>query len=96
MKIIATLTLACSLIPAFAFFTYSATPSDEAAKNAFKQILAATDKNKDGKLSLAECQAMYKTGSKGKKNCTFWDADNDGTITEKEYVSKVGSILKKK
>jgi hypothetical protein len=30
------------------------------------------------------------------KNCNFWDADNDGIITEDEYVRQGMSFGKKK
>ena len=70
--------------------------SDEFAMNAYKQILAEADKDKDGNLSLAECKAMWKDAATGEKNCTFWDADHDGAITEDEYVSQAKSIQRKR
>ena len=74
----------------------SAGPSDEMVRNAYKQVLLEADKNKDGKLSVEECKAMFKDKTKGEKNCGFWDADHDGVITEDEYVSQVMSLQKKK
>jgi Ca2+-binding EF-hand superfamily protein len=70
--------------------------SDEMVKNAYKQVLTEADKNKDGKLSLAECKAMFKDNAKGEKNCSFWDANHDGIIPEDEYVSQVKSVQRKK
>jgi hypothetical protein len=78
-----------SLVPA-------AGPSDEMARNAYKQVLLEADKNKDGKLSLAECKAMFKDNATAEKNCGFWDANHDGTITEDEYVAQAMSIQKKR
>lgn len=80
---IASLALAGAVAPA-----YAAPPSDQFARNAFREIVAQTDANKDGKLSLAECKAMYKDPALAGKNCTFWDVNHDGTITEDEYASK--------
>jgi Ca2+-binding EF-hand superfamily protein len=74
----------------------AAGPSGEMARNAYKQVLLEADKNKDGKLSLAECKAMFKDNAKGEKNCGFWDADHDGTITEDEYVAQAMSIQRKR
>jgi hypothetical protein len=70
--------------------------SDEMARNAYKQILSEADKNKDGKLSLAECKAIFKDKAKAEKNCGFWDVNHDGVIMEDEYVGQVLSLRKKK
>jgi Ca2+-binding EF-hand superfamily protein len=75
---------------------YSAGPSDEAFRGAYKQILSQADTNKDGKLSLTECKAIYKDKTMAEKNCTFWDVDHDGVITEDEYVQQAWSMGKKK
>jgi hypothetical protein len=96
MKIISIFTFAGIIIAGGAFFAYSAGPSDEFAKNAFKQILSQADTNKDGKLSSAECRGIYKDAAIAEKNCTYWDADKDGIITEDEYVGKAMSIGRKK
>jgi hypothetical protein len=96
MKTISILTIVCVVIIASISLTHAAGPSDEFARNAFKQILSQADTNKDGKLSLAECKAMYKDSVKAEKNCTFWDANHDGIITEDEYVSQAMSIGHKK
>jgi len=81
--------LALVLVSGFASLAHATKPSlDEFARDAFKEILAEADKNKDGKLSLTECKAMWKDAAKGEKNCTFWDVNHDGTITENEYVSQ--------
>jgi EF hand len=65
-------------------------------REAYKMILSQADTNKDGKLSVAECMAGYKDKSMAEKNCTFWDADKDGIITEDEYVKQVSNLGKKK
>jgi hypothetical protein len=96
MKTISILVLAGAFIAGSISFAYSAGPSDEFARNAFKQILLQADTNKDGKLSLSECKGIYKDAAKAEKNCTFWDANKDGTITEDEYASQAMSIGKKK
>jgi Ca2+-binding EF-hand superfamily protein len=96
MKIIYLLTIFCIAIASTVALTYAAGPSDEFARNAFKQILSQADTNKDGKLSVAECKAMHKDPARAKKNCTFWDVNADGTITENEYVSKAMSMGKKR
>ena len=75
---------------------HSAGPSDEMIRDAYKQILAGADANKDGKLSVSECKAMWKDKAKAEKNCTFWDANGDGVITEDEYVQQAKGIGKKK
>lgn len=63
-------------------------PSDEMIKGAYRQILGAADKNGDGKLSMAECTSISSNKSKIEKDCKYWDANGDGTITEDEYVSQ--------
>ena len=63
-------------------------PSDERIKGAYRQILGAADKNGDGKLSMAECTAISRDKNKIEKDCKYWDANGDGTITEDEYVSQ--------
>jgi hypothetical protein len=96
MKTIGILTLLGILITGSLSLVHSAGPSDELARNAFKQILSQADTNKDGKLSLAECKSIYKDAAMAEKNCTFWDADRDGTITEDEYAGKAMSMGRKK
>jgi Ca2+-binding EF-hand superfamily protein len=75
---------------------YTGGPPEQNMKAAYKMILAQVDVNKDGKLSVAECMAIYKDKSMAKKNCTFWDADKDGVITEAEYVKQGSNLGKKK
>ena len=75
---------------------HTAGPPEQNMKEAYKMILAQVDANKDGKLSVAECMAIYKDKSMAKKNCTFWDADKDGIITEAEYVKQGSNLGKKK
>ena len=40
--------------------------------------------------------AIYKDKSMAEKNCTFWDADKDGIITEAEYVKQGSNVGKRK
>jgi EF hand len=69
-------------------------PSDAAAKEAFKSILSSADTNKDGKLSTQECFAIWKDKKMAEKNCRYWDANGDGTITEEEYVKQSKKLMK--
>jgi hypothetical protein len=75
---------------------YTAGPPQQNIREAYKMILSQVDANKDGKLSVAECMAIYKDKAMAEKNCTFWDADKDGIITEEEYVMQGSSLGKKK
>ena len=74
----------------------TAGPSEDNIREAYKLILSQLDVNKDGKLSVAECMAIYKSKSIGEKNCTSWDVDKDGIITEDEYVKRGSNLGKKK
>ena len=69
-------------------------PSDEMIKGAYRQILGAVDKNGDGKLSMAECTSISSDKNKIEKDCKYWDANGDGTITEDEYVSQARRIMR--
>ena len=71
-------------------------PSEERARSAYELILSQTDTNKDGKLSVSECKAIYKDPALADKNCNFWDANKDGIITEEEYVKQGMGLGKKK
>lgn len=64
----------------------------KAARNAFKEILKSSDKNKDGKLSKAEFMTIWKDKNTGEKNWKTWDTNKDGYITEEEYVNAVAKI----
>jgi Ca2+-binding EF-hand superfamily protein len=75
---------------------FAAGPQDQGAREAYKMILSQADVNKDGRLSAAECRAIWKDKSTAEKNCTFWDADKDGFITEAEYVKQASSLGKKR
>jgi hypothetical protein len=75
---------------------YTAGPPEQRIRAAYKMILSQADTNKDGKLSVDECKAIYKDKSMAEKNCTFWDADKNGIITEDEYVKQVLNVGKKK
>jgi len=67
---------------------YAAGPPEANARNAFKMILSGADANKDGKLTVNECMGIYKDKNMATKNCTFWDVNKDGVITEDEYVKQ--------
>jgi hypothetical protein len=69
-------------------------PSDEMIKGAYRQILSGADKNGDGKLSMAECTAISRDKNKIEKDCKYWDANGDGTITEDEYVSQARRTMR--
>lgn len=69
---------------------------EQYARQAYGMLLAQLDANKDGKLSMTECKAMWKDKGVADKNCGFWDADKDGFITEAEYVKQGLSQGKKK
>ena len=73
----------------------TAGPPEKNIREAYKMLLSQLDANKDGKLSVAECKKIYTDKSVAEKNCSFWDADKDGIITEDEYV-KQGSSLNRK
>jgi hypothetical protein len=90
--VLSVLLIAMSLIST----VYAGGPPEANIRNAYKMILSQADANKDGKLSSAECMAIYKDKNLAKKNCTFWDIDQDGVITEDEYVKKASNIGNKK
>jgi hypothetical protein len=93
------LTVVCVLTAVFLISGFGlaqpAGPTDQMIKNAFQQIKASADTDKDGKLTVSECKAIYKDKNKAEKNCTFWDANKDGIVTEEEYVSQAKNIGKK-
>lgn len=68
-------------------------PSKEVIGLAYQQILAAADKNKDGKLSENECLAVSRDKKKMEKDCKYWDANGDGVITKDEYVQQVIKLM---
>ena len=69
-------------------------PPAEVIRGAYRQILGSTDKNGDGKLSMAECMSVSSNKSKIEKDCKYWDANGDGIITEDEYVNQVRRIMR--
>jgi len=69
-------------------------PSDDMIKANFREVLKEADKNRDGKLSMSECLAVWKDRNKGEKECKYWDANGDGVITEDEYVKQVRKIMR--
>jgi hypothetical protein len=90
--------VAAAVVTAVAVVTpaCAAGPSEDNIRQAYRMILSQADANTDGKLSAAECMAIYKDKSTAEKNCSFWDADKDGIITEDEYVKQALNIGKKK
>jgi len=58
-------------------------------------IITEADTNKDGKLSMQECLGMSKEPKKMEKKCKYWDANDNGFITEDEYVQQVKKIERK-
>jgi hypothetical protein len=87
--VMAVLVLTCNLVSAA-----QKGPSDEMIKGAYRQILGGADKNGDGKLSMAECTSISSNKSKIEKDCKYWDANGDGTITEDEYVSQARRTMR--
>ena len=96
MKSVGIFSLVFIVIISTVFTSHSAGPSDERIRSAYRMILSEADKNKDGKLSVSECKAGYNDPAMAAKNCKFWDADDDGIITEDEYVKQGMSFGKKK
>jgi len=75
-------------------FAQSKGPPTEMIKGAYQNILKACDTNKDGKLTVQECMGAFKDKVKAEKDCKYWDANGDGTITEEEYVAQARKIMK--
>lgn len=75
---------------------HAAGPPEQNIRQAFQMILSQVDANKDGKLSSDECRSIYKDEGMAEKNCTFWDVNKDGIITEDEYVTQGSNMGKKK
>ncbi len=96
MKGIGIFSLVFIVMACTVFISHAAGPSEERIRSAYRLILSEADTNKDGKLSVSECKAGYKDPAMAEKNCKFWDADNDGIITEDEYVRRGMSFGKKK
>ncbi len=96
MKTVSIIAFVGFSVAAGAAFAHASGPSDEFARNAFRQILSQADTDKDGTLSQAECKGMYRDAAMAEKNCTFWDANHDGAITEDEYASKAMGMGKKR
>lgn len=96
MKKIGALTLMLAILTTTVAVCKAAGPPEERVRSAYKMLLQETDTNKDGRIAISECQAIYKDPAIADKNCKFWDANNDGLIIEDEYVGQVMSIGKKK
>jgi Ca2+-binding EF-hand superfamily protein len=74
-------------------------PTKEMEKNirqAYKELLKETDKNKDGKMSKDEFYAIWKDKKVAEKNYKAWDTNKDGFIVEDEYVKAILEMGKKK
>lgn len=69
-------------------------PPEAYIRSAFQELLQATDTNRDGKLAAAECMAIFKDKAVAEKNCKYWDANGDGTITEDEYVRQARNKMR--
>lgn len=75
-------------------FAQSKGPPTEMIKGAYQEIQKACDTNKDGKLTVQECMGMWSDKTKAERECKYWDANGDGTITEEEYIAQVRKIMK--
>jgi Ca2+-binding EF-hand superfamily protein len=69
---------------------------EKAAKQAYKDLLKETDKDKDGKISKAEFYAVWKDKKVAEEKYAAWDLNKDGYITETEYVKVVVDLGNKK
>lgn len=69
-------------------------PPEAFIRSAFQEILQATDTNRDGKLAVTECLAIFKDRAVAERNCKYWDANGDGTITEDEYVKQARNKMR--
>jgi Ca2+-binding EF-hand superfamily protein len=69
---------------------------EKAARQAYKDLLKETDKDKDGKISKAEFYAIWKDKKVAEEKYVVWDLNKDGYITEEEYVKAVRDITTKK
>ena len=96
MKSIGIFFIAFIVVTCTVFTSHSAGPSEERIRSAYRLILTEADRDKDGTLSVSECKAGYKDPAMAEKNCKFWDVDNDGIISEDEYVSQGMTFGKKK
>ena len=68
---------------------------EEFARSAYKKLLAEVDKNRDGKLSKAEHQMIWKDKVEAEKSFKMWDLNKDGFITEQEYVKAITDMGRK-
>jgi hypothetical protein len=67
------------------------------AHEAYKMLLKETDKNKKhGKISKTEFFAIWKDKKTAEEKYKPWDVNNDGFITEDEYVKVAMDAGKKK
>jgi Ca2+-binding EF-hand superfamily protein len=65
-------------------------------RQAYKDLLKETDKDKDGKISKAEYFAIWKDKKVAEEKYKPWDINKDGYITEDEYVKVAMDMGKKK
>ncbi len=94
IPVLVALVVAMSLLVPGASPAQQKGPSDDRIKGAYQQVLAEADKNRDGKLSMSECMAVWKDKKTAEKNCQYWDANGDGIITEDEYVKQVRKMMR--
>jgi Ca2+-binding EF-hand superfamily protein len=69
---------------------------ENSAHEAYKMLLKETDKDKDGKISKKEFLAIWKDKKAAEEKYKAWDVNNDGFITEEEYVQVAMDAGKKK
>ncbi len=70
-------------------------PPEQTVRDVFVQIRTVADTNQDGTLSVEECKTLLTDQQQAQRNCRFWDADQDGVITEDEYVERVGRVTRR-
>jgi len=89
--------LILSVIVSFSLIAQDAAKKmEQTARDAYKELLKETDKNKDGKISRAEFYAIWKDKKVAEEKYKFWDVNKDGYITEEEYVKAVLDIGRKR
>jgi hypothetical protein len=86
--------ISCLILSASLSIAKMKAPREDLIRNAYQQLLANTDKNGDGKISMAECTSISRDKKKIEKDCRYWDANGDGFITEDEYVKQVIKIMR--
>jgi hypothetical protein len=95
MRVFTTTVLAAGL----AAFMIGAEPiaaqiPESAIKDAYKKLLTEVDKNRDGKISKAEHNMLWKDPAKAESNWKIWDLNKDGFVTEDEYVKAIRNMAR--